>query len=115
MDSHISRTDLIGRDAIVLKDGKQVTAFQEGIIPLALRRPVALVFDEYDAGRPDVMFVIQRILEAQGKLTLVIFGNGSAFHLVAFVQEAQAEGHIDIMENGIVLGPTDDGTRAHHR
>jgi cobaltochelatase CobS len=71
MDSHISRTDLIGRDAIVLKDGKQVTAFQEGIIPWALRRPVALVFDEYDAGRPDVMFVIQRILEAQGKLTLL--------------------------------------------
>lgn len=71
MDSHISRTDLIGRDAIVLKDGKQVTAFQEGIIPWALQRPVALVFDEYDAGRPDVMFVIQRILEAQGKLTLL--------------------------------------------
>ena len=71
MDSHISRTDLIGRDAIVIKDGKQVTAFAEGIIPWALRRPVALVFDEYDAGRPDVMFVIQRILEAQGKLTLL--------------------------------------------
>lgn len=71
MDSHISRTDLIGRDAIILKDGKQITAFQEGIIPWALRRPVALVFDEYDAGRPDVMFVIQRILEAQGKLTLL--------------------------------------------
>lgn len=71
MDSHISRTDLIGRDAIVLQEGKQVTAFQEGIIPWALRRPVALVFDEYDAGRPDVMFVIQRILEAQGKLTLL--------------------------------------------
>ncbi len=71
MDSHISRTDLIGRDAIVLRDGKQVTAFQEGIIPWSLRRPVALVFDEYDAGRPDVMFVIQRILEAQGRLTLL--------------------------------------------
>lgn len=71
MDSHISRTDLIGRDAIVLKDGKQVTSFAEGIIPWALRRPIALVFDEYDAGRPDVMFVIQRILEAQGKLTLL--------------------------------------------
>lgn len=71
MDSHISRTDLIGRDAIVLQDGKQVTQFQEGIIPWALRRPVALVFDEYDAGRPDVMFVIQRILEARGKLTLL--------------------------------------------
>lgn len=71
LDSHISRTDLIGRDAIVIKDGKQVTAFQEGIIPWALQRPIALVFDEYDAGRPDVMFVIQRILEAQGKLTLL--------------------------------------------
>lgn len=71
MDSHISRTDLIGRDAIVLQDGKQVTQFQEGIIPWALRRPIALVFDEYDAGRPDVMFVIQRILEARGKLTLL--------------------------------------------
>jgi cobaltochelatase CobS len=71
MDSHISRTDLIGRDAIVLQEGKQVTAFQEGIIPWSLRRPIALVFDEYDAGRPDVMFVIQRILEAQGKLTLL--------------------------------------------
>jgi len=71
LDAHISRTDLIGRDAIVMQDGKQVTAFQEGIIPWALRRPIALVFDEYDAGRPDVMFVIQRILEAQGKLTLL--------------------------------------------
>lgn len=71
MDAHISRTDLIGRDAIVLRDGKQITEFQEGIIPWSLRRPVALVFDEYDAGRPDVMFVIQRILEAQGKLTLL--------------------------------------------
>lgn len=71
LDSHISRTDLIGRDAIVLQEGKQVTQFQEGIIPWALRRPIALVFDEYDAGRPDVMFVIQRILEAQGKLTLL--------------------------------------------
>tara|TARA_B100000989_G_scaffold294848_1_gene274699 strand:+ start:277 stop:1260 length:984 start_codon:yes stop_codon:yes gene_type:complete len=71
LDSHISRIDLIGRDAIVLKDGKQVTEFQEGIIPWALQRPMALVFDEYDAGRPDVMFVIQRILEAHGKMTLL--------------------------------------------
>ncbi len=71
LDSHISRIDLIGRDAIVLKDGKQITEFQEGIIPWALGRPMALVFDEYDAGRPDVMFVIQRLLEAQGKLTLL--------------------------------------------
>ncbi|MCI5050276.1 MAG: AAA family ATPase [Rickettsiales bacterium] len=71
LDSHVSRIDLIGRDAIVLKNGKQVTQFQEGILPWAIQRPVALVFDEYDAGRPDVMFVIQRVLEAQGKLTLL--------------------------------------------
>ena len=71
LDSHISRSDLIGRDIIMLKDGKQITHFQEGILPWSLTRPVALVFDEYDAGRPDVMFVIQRILEAQGKLTLL--------------------------------------------
>lgn len=71
LDSHISRTDLIGRDVITLKDGKQITQFQEGILPWALSRPIALVFDEYDAGRPDVMFVIQRILEAHGKLTLL--------------------------------------------
>jgi cobaltochelatase CobS len=71
LDSHISRIDLIGKDAIVLKDGKQVTEFKEGILPWALKNPVALVFDEYDAGRPDVMFVIQRILESEGKLTLL--------------------------------------------
>ncbi len=71
LDSHISRIDLIGRDAIVLRDGKQVTEFREGILPWALQHNVALVFDEYDAGRPDVMFVIQRVLEVQGKLTLL--------------------------------------------
>ena len=71
LDSHISRVDLIGKDAIVLKDGKQITQFQPGILPYSLERPVALVFDEYDSGRPEVMFVIQRILEAQGKLTLL--------------------------------------------
>jgi len=71
LDSHISRIDLIGKDAIVLKDGKQVTEFQEGMLPWALQNPVALVFDEYDAGRPDVMFVIQRVLEVEGKLTLL--------------------------------------------
>ncbi len=71
LDSHISRVDLIGRDAIVLKEGKQVTEFVEGILPWALQRPVALVLDEYDAGRPDVMFVIQRVLEGEGKLTLL--------------------------------------------
>ncbi len=71
LDSHISRIDLIGKEAIVIKDGLQVTQFKEGLLPWALRNPVALVFDEYDAGRPDVMFVIQRILEAEGKLTLL--------------------------------------------
>tara|TARA_B110000014_G_C20123472_1_gene596679 strand:+ start:1176 stop:2177 length:1002 start_codon:yes stop_codon:yes gene_type:complete len=71
LDSHISRIDLLGKDAIVLKDGKQVTEFKEGILPWALQSSTALVFDEYDAGRPDVMFVIQRILEVEGKLTLL--------------------------------------------
>lgn len=71
LDGHISRLDLVGRDAIVIRDGKQVTEFQEGILPWALQRPVALIFDEFDAGRPDVMFVIQRILEKDGKFTLL--------------------------------------------
>ncbi|MFL2945856.1 MAG: cobaltochelatase subunit CobS [Parvibaculales bacterium] len=71
LDSHVSRIDLVGKDAIVLRDGQQVTEFQEGILPWALQNPVALVFDEYDAGRPDVMFVIQRVLEVSGKLTLL--------------------------------------------
>ena len=71
LDSHVSRIDLIGKDAIVLKDGKQVTEYREGLLPWALQNPVALVFDEYDAGRPDVMFVIQRVLEVEGKLTLL--------------------------------------------
>ena len=71
LDSHISRIDLIGRDAIVIENGLQITSFKEGILPWSLSRPIALVFDDYDAGRPDVMFVIQRVLEAQGKLTLL--------------------------------------------
>ena len=71
LDSHVSRIDLIGKDAIVLKDGKQVTQFNEGILPWSIQNPVALVFDEYDAGRPDVMFVIQRVLEAEGNFTLL--------------------------------------------
>jgi cobaltochelatase CobS len=71
LDSHVSRIDLIGKDAIVVENGMQVTAFKEGILPWAFQRPVALVFDEYDAGRPDVMFVIQRVLEAEGRLTLL--------------------------------------------
>ncbi|WP_107851827.1 AAA family ATPase [Oceanimonas marisflavi] len=71
LDGHISRLDLVGKDTIVLEEGKQITRFQEGIVPWALRRPVALIFDEFDAGRPDVMFVIQRILEQDGKFTLL--------------------------------------------
>ena len=71
LDSHISRIDLLGKDMIAIEDGKQITKFQEGILPWAIQNPVALVFDEYDAGRPDVMFVIQRVLEVEGKLTLL--------------------------------------------
>ncbi len=71
LDSHVSRIDLIGKDAIVLKEGKQITQFNEGILPWSIQNPIALVFDEYDAGRPDVMFVIQRVLEAEGNFTLL--------------------------------------------
>ncbi len=71
LDSHISRIDLVGKDAIVLKDGKQITEFREGLLPWALQHACALTFDEYDAGRPDVMFVIQRVLEVEGRLTLL--------------------------------------------
>ena len=71
LDSHVSRIDLIGKDSIVIKDGKQVTEFKEGILPWSIQNPVALVFDEYDSGRPDVMFVIQRVLEAEGNFTLL--------------------------------------------
>ena len=87
LDSHISRIDLIGKDAIRLREGVQVTEFQEGILPWALRTPTAIVFDEYDAGRPDVMFVIQRVLEVEGKLTLLdqnrVIAPHSAFRLFA--------------------------------
>ena len=87
LDGHISRLDLVGRDAIVMKDGKQITEFQEGILPWALQRPVALIFDEFDAGRPDVMFVIQRILEREGKFTLLdqnrVINPHSSFRLFA--------------------------------
>ena len=71
LDSHVSRIDLIGKDAIILKDNKQVTEFKEGILPWSIQNPIALVFDEYDAGRPDVMFVIQRVLESEGNFTLL--------------------------------------------
>jgi cobaltochelatase CobS len=71
LDSHISRVDLLGKDAIVLKEGRQITEYKEGLLPWAMQNPVALVFDEYDAGRPDVMFVIQRLLEAEGRMTML--------------------------------------------
>jgi len=71
LDSHVSRIDLLGKDMIVLKEGKQITEWKEGLLPWAIQNPVALVFDEYDAGRPDVMFVIQRVLESDGRLTLL--------------------------------------------
>src|SRR6056300_668649 len=87
LDSHISRIDLIGKDAIVIKDGKQITEFKEGILPWSLQNPVALEFDEYDAGRPDVMFVIQRVLESEGKFTLLdknkVIKPNQAFRLFA--------------------------------
>ena len=71
LDSHVSRIDLNVKDSIVIKDGKQVTEFKEGILPWSIQNPVALVFDEYDAGRPDVMFVIQRVLEKEGSFSLL--------------------------------------------
>jgi len=87
LDSHVSRIDLIGKDAIVIRDGQQVTEFREGILPWALQHPCALVFDEYDAGRPDVMFVIQRVLEVEGRMTLLdqnrVIRPHSAFRLFA--------------------------------
>ena len=87
LDSHISRIDLVGKDAIVLQDGQQVTEFKEGLLPWALQRACAIVFDEYDAGRPDVMFVIQRVLEVEGKLTLLdqsrVISPHSSFRLFA--------------------------------
>ena len=87
LDSHISRFDLLGKDAIVLKEGKQITTFKDGVLPWSIKNPIILVLDEYDAGRPDVMFVIQRILEVDGKLTLLdqnkILEPNSSFRLFA--------------------------------
>ena len=87
LDSHVSRIDLIGKDAIVIKDGKQITEFKEGVLPWSIQNPVALVFDEYDAGRPDVMFVINRVLESEGTFTLLdknkVIKQNSNFRLFA--------------------------------
>ena len=103
LDGHISRLDLVGKDAVVLRDGQQVTEFQEGILPWALQRPVALVFDEYDAGRPDVMFVIQRVLEQGGRFTLMdqnrVLVPHPAFRLFA---TANTTGHGNV--NGLYHG-----------
>ena len=94
LDSHVSRIDLVGKDAIVLEEGQQITRFQDGILPWAYQHNVALVFDEYDAGRPDVMFVIQRVLESSGRLTLLdqsrVIRPHPAFRLfAAVVREAR--------------------------
>ena len=106
LDGHISRLDLVGRDAIVLEEGKQVTAFQEGILPWALQRPTALVFDEYDAGRPDVLFVIQRLLEREGRFTLLdqnrVLRPHPAFRLFATANTVGL-GNISGMYHGVQL------------
>jgi cobaltochelatase CobS len=91
LDAHISRIDLVGRDAIVLKDGQQVTEFREGLLPWALQRPVALVFDEYDAGRPDVMFVIQRVLETDGKNTVGLGDTTGLYHGTQQINQGQMD------------------------
>ena len=106
LDGHISRLDLVGRDAIVLEEGKQVTAFQEGILPWALQRPTALVFDEYDAGRPDVLFVIQRLLEREGRFTLLdqnrVLRPHPAFRLFATANTVGL-GNVSGMYHGVQL------------
>jgi MoxR-like ATPases len=106
LDGHISRLDLVGRDAIVMEEGKQVTAFQEGILPWALQRPTALVFDEYDAGRPDVLFVIQRLLEREGKFTLLdqnrVLRPHPAFRLFA-TSNTVGLGNVSGMYHGVQL------------
>lgn len=106
LDGHISRLDLVGRDAIVLRDGVQITAFQEGIVPWSLQRPMALVFDEYDAGRPDVMFVIQRLLERDGQFTLLdqnrVIAPHPLFRLFA-TANSQGLGNQDGLYHGVQL------------
>jgi cobaltochelatase CobS len=111
LDSHVSRIDLVGKDAIVLKDGKQVTEFREGMLPWALQRPIAICFDEYDAGRPDVMFVIQRVLEASGKLTLLdqnrVIAPNPYFRLFATTNTITTLNYLDHdAEAAIVLAKT---------
>ena len=119
LDSHISRIDLVGKDAIVLKDGKQVTEFREGILPWALQTPIALVFDEYDAGRPDVMFVIQRVLEVEGKLTLLdqnrVIRPHPAFRLFATTNTIGLGDTIGPLSRHPADQPGPDGPLEHRR
>ena len=113
LDSHVSRIDLVGKDAIVLKEGKQVTAFQDGILPWALQNNVALVFDEYDAGRPDVMFVIQRVLEQSGRLTLLdqkrVIRPHPAFRLFATANTVGPGRHVGPLSRHAADQPGPDG------
>lgn len=107
LDSQITRMDLIGRDVIALEDGKQITKFQEGLVPFAMQNPLILVFDEYDAGRPDVMFVIQRLLEAEGKLTLLeqerIISPNPYFRLMATANTVGSGDHAGIYQGTQII------------
>ena len=117
LDSHISRIDLVGKDAIVLKDGKQITEFREGILPWAIQNPIALVFDEYDAGRPDVMFVIQRVLEASGRLTLLdqnrVIKPNKSFRLFCDGQHDRPRRHVGPLSRHAADQPGPDGPLEH--
>ena len=119
LDSHISRIDLIGKDAIVLEDGRQVTEFREGILPWALQNPVALVFDEYDAGRPDVMFVIQRVLEVEGQINFARskpdFTAASLFPLVCHREYGWFGRYVGALSRHPANQPRTDGSLEHCR
>ena len=113
LDSHVSRIDLVGKDAIVLKDGKQVTEFRDGMLPWALQNNIALCFDEYDAGRPDVMFVIQRVLEVSGRLTLLdqrrVIRPHPGFRLVRHRQHRRSRRHLWALSRHAADQPGADG------
>ena len=113
LDSHVSRIDLVGKDAIVLKDGKQVTEFRDGMLPWALQNNIALCFDEYDAGRPDVMFVIQRVLEVSGRLTLLdqrrVIRPHPGFRLFATANTDRSRRHLRPLSRHAADQPGPDG------
>ena len=117
LDSHISRVDLIGKDAIVIREGMQVTEFRDGILPWALQNNVALCFDEYDAGRPDVMFVIQRVLESSGRLTLLdqnkVIKPHPAFRLFATANTVGSRRHVRALSRHAADQPRPDGPLVH--